>query len=287
MSTRPARDVAEPGPDFVCIGAQKAGTTWIHDCLNDHPDVWLPPTKELHYFDSACPNQELLGIEAYPHAGIVERYLTLRHRPTPRTLRWVWRFGRREGTADWYRALFADGKEKGRRCGELTPAYSTLDERGVRFARRVLHSDCRIFLVIRHPAERTWSSLKMYYRWSEKDIGRVSPETATAFARQPGNRLRTDYARMVRLWREGFGEHFRVFLYDDLVDSPSAFINEVCAFIGISSIAGEEIPRERSNADPERRHMPRGVREALDEIFEGAIEDLAGLVPEVAVRWLR
>lgn len=38
-------------PDFLGIGAQKAGTTWIHAQLARHPGVWLPPEKELHFWN--------------------------------------------------------------------------------------------------------------------------------------------------------------------------------------------------------------------------------------------
>jgi hypothetical protein len=38
-------------PDFLGIGAQKAGTTWLYQNLLRHPDLYLPPTKEAHYFD--------------------------------------------------------------------------------------------------------------------------------------------------------------------------------------------------------------------------------------------
>jgi hypothetical protein len=38
-------------PGFLGIGAQKAGTTWLHENLSCHPDLFLPPEKELHYFD--------------------------------------------------------------------------------------------------------------------------------------------------------------------------------------------------------------------------------------------
>jgi hypothetical protein len=37
--------------DFVCIGAQKAGTTTLHDILITHPDIYLPPRKEAQFFD--------------------------------------------------------------------------------------------------------------------------------------------------------------------------------------------------------------------------------------------
>ena len=38
-------------PDFLGIGAQKAGTTWLHENLRCHPSLYLPDEKELHYFD--------------------------------------------------------------------------------------------------------------------------------------------------------------------------------------------------------------------------------------------
>lgn len=40
-----------PLPDFVIIGAQKAGTTTLFDMLAEHPEVSLSTVKEVHYFD--------------------------------------------------------------------------------------------------------------------------------------------------------------------------------------------------------------------------------------------
>ena len=37
-------------PTFIGIGAQKCATTWIHDVLNDHPDIYLSESKEVNYF---------------------------------------------------------------------------------------------------------------------------------------------------------------------------------------------------------------------------------------------
>ena len=37
--------------NFYCVGAQKAGTTTLHDILIQHPEVYLPETKEAHFFD--------------------------------------------------------------------------------------------------------------------------------------------------------------------------------------------------------------------------------------------
>lgn len=38
-------------PNFLCVGAQKAGTTTLYDVLKQHPQIFLPSTKELHFFD--------------------------------------------------------------------------------------------------------------------------------------------------------------------------------------------------------------------------------------------
>ena len=38
-------------PNFLGIGAQKAGTSWLHTNLRHHPQIFMPKTKELHYFD--------------------------------------------------------------------------------------------------------------------------------------------------------------------------------------------------------------------------------------------
>ena len=37
-------------PGFLCVGAQKAGTTTLHALLSHHPEIYLPQQKELQYF---------------------------------------------------------------------------------------------------------------------------------------------------------------------------------------------------------------------------------------------
>ncbi len=37
------------------IGAQKSGKTWLSAYLRDHPDVHLPPRKELHFWNGVRP----------------------------------------------------------------------------------------------------------------------------------------------------------------------------------------------------------------------------------------
>ena len=48
-------------PDFILIGAARAGTTWISKNLGEHPEIFIPRKKELHFFDSQYPK----GLEFY------------------------------------------------------------------------------------------------------------------------------------------------------------------------------------------------------------------------------
>jgi len=44
-------------PDFIVIGAMKAGTTALHDHLAKHPDLFLSRKKDPHYFSSPGEGQ--------------------------------------------------------------------------------------------------------------------------------------------------------------------------------------------------------------------------------------
>ena len=40
-------------PDFLIIGAQKCGTTWLWHILDQHPGTDLKNKKEIQYFSSS------------------------------------------------------------------------------------------------------------------------------------------------------------------------------------------------------------------------------------------
>jgi len=47
------RSAPKLSPSFFVLGAQKAGTTWLWNMLDQHPGTSLPQTKEIHYFGLA------------------------------------------------------------------------------------------------------------------------------------------------------------------------------------------------------------------------------------------
>jgi hypothetical protein len=52
--------------DFIGIGAARCGTTWLYECLKEHPEIFLPEKKELHFFDDdANYNKGITFYESY------------------------------------------------------------------------------------------------------------------------------------------------------------------------------------------------------------------------------
>ena len=41
---------SQPRPHFLGVGTQKGGTTTLHRLLQQHPEVFIPKGKEVHYF---------------------------------------------------------------------------------------------------------------------------------------------------------------------------------------------------------------------------------------------
>ena len=52
-------------PNFLCVGAQRCATTWLYECLRNHPEIYLPEIKEINYFSDINCNNYSKGPEWY------------------------------------------------------------------------------------------------------------------------------------------------------------------------------------------------------------------------------
>jgi hypothetical protein len=55
-------------PNFFIVGAAKAGTTSLYHYLSQHPEVFMSPVKEPHYFSQVRPDPELRFVYAHKSA---------------------------------------------------------------------------------------------------------------------------------------------------------------------------------------------------------------------------
>src|SRR4029077_18655406 len=78
----------------------------------------------------------------------------------------------RSNGVDWWTGLFAEDDQR-RKQGEITPAYSTLDEATIREIATFL-PNLRVFYSLRNPIARAWSSALMALERAEMTIDEAS-----------------------------------------------------------------------------------------------------------------
>jgi len=110
--------VSDALPDFFVLGVAKSGTTSLHHYLRQHPALFLPYVKELHFFD-----------------GDDERFAS---------------------GLDRYLQYFSGGGP--RLVGEATPSYFRHVEVAAERMRQLYDTDPpRFLLLLRDPVERAYS----------------------------------------------------------------------------------------------------------------------------------
>lgn len=211
-------------PDVLCIGAQKAGTTWLHQTLQAVPGIWASPVKEFHQFDDPWGQNSALqaarqttALEILSAADTGYHRLAVNH-AFPAERGW-----------GAYLNLFAEVPED-RKVLDFTPAYATLDDSQVAMiARHMPH--VKVLFILRDPVERSLSGA-----FHEARVRGLPPtrDSITELTRSAGNSARTDYLATLERWRRHFpGDQLCVLYHDDLLWDPAAFLKKACTFIGV------------------------------------------------------
>ena len=231
-------------PDFIGIGAQKAGTTWLGRNLQAHPEVWMPRLKEVHYFDEKIHEprnaarrfaRKIFGGAAANRRWRSQvRHRTKRHLKSfsMRDLREDLRYYAGVPDEDWYASLFEPGA--GRTVGEITPAYSTLEREAVARVHR-LAPDAKIIFMMRNPMERVWSQTVMSFdRGKNRPIDTATEEELLLHFGDEGARRRTDYLRTLETWGAFYPpDQIFVGFLEDVHFFPEELLRAVYAFLGV------------------------------------------------------
>jgi hypothetical protein len=217
--------VASKGPDFLVIGAQRAGTTWLHRVLRQHPVLWLPPVKELHYFDRLDIKRTILSPKERRRVGL-KRLASL----DP----WLINYWFRTRDDDWYASLFRGAKAKGLIAGEITPAYATLDEEVLRRIER-MNEKMKLVFVMRDPVDRVWSAVNNAAKKRAADASTV--DKSIERARGSGTVARSAYAETIKRLETVFpASQIHYCFFDDLRDRPKALTSDVLSFLGVEPV---------------------------------------------------
>lgn len=264
----------EPGldlslfPDFLIVGPQRTGTTWLHAHLRFHPQVLLSQPKELFFFSR------------------------VKHRPAGKfqsdSLSWYLKFFRDRWPWWLYKTYFCLRYygERYRPCvrGEATASYAVLDEDVIREI-VLLNPEVRVIFTVRDPIERAWSHAK-------KDLARnrgrrweaVRKEEIETFLRDPYQLRCAQYVKNIRRWGESLRPgHVLVVLFDDIARRPGSLLLEVMSFLGVRPERRYIQPNIASPVNPTGGvRIPPKYRELLRELLA---DDIRELEQEFGLSW--
>jgi hypothetical protein len=228
-------------PDFIGIGAQKAGTTWLHRNIVDHPQIWIP-RKEVHYFDKKIKDHSNVRSRLTGKSLEDQRWRKLVRHWTATHLKqfdlegllFVYRFYMRPYNDRWYASIFEP--RKGRIAGEITPAYSTLGRGMVSHVHEIM-PDAKLIFLMRNPIERDWSQTVMSFDKAEKGSAEsVSEEKLLKQFERKGSRTLTDYLRTLETWQDFYPEE-QIFVgfTEDVHFYPEELLRSVFGFLSVDT----------------------------------------------------
>jgi Sulfotransferase family len=283
-------------PTFLGIGAPRAGTTWLHANLGKHPEIWLTPVKEVHYFDARQRGdvrgsfyRRHLRKRARKYAAL-STYRDRWHEGTLFSqLAWDVRFFVPPRTDRWYRGIFRPGP--GQIAGEITPAYSILKPDSVS-AIREINPDLRIIYLLRDPIERSWSSaISELARRRGRSPEKITEKQLLRHFERTAHILRTDYLRTFETWEGVFGrDQIFIGFLDEIQQDPADLLVRAYRFLGVSD-SREHVPpglTRKVNASREySTAIPAEVRVHLAELYLPQLQELSERLGEPATGWLR
>ena len=197
-----ARPPRENIADILCIGTQKAGTSWLHTMCNLHPGAHSFPnnrpitstTKEAHFFDWN------------PYRGV-----------------------------EWYRELMYPSRPD-KLTMDFTPEYSMLTRGHVKLCKEISPT-AKVLYVVRDPVARAVSALRMHYLWlSKKSVAPDSIEFDDTFLRifQESKLVGfSSYNASAALW-QSFYPDLRILNYEDSLKDARTYVLDVWKHVGLS-----------------------------------------------------
>lgn len=227
-------------PDFLVIGAQKAGTTFLYQSLLQHPLVFGAYQREVAYLGNY--NRALGGVEGYR-----------KHFPPREEL------------------------SAGAVVGEKSPGYMS-SPCGAENAYRIVPG-AKIVVLLRNPVDRTYSNYHHVAMKVGKDplsfdeAIKVDSQRAKE-DRRFGYLKRSQYVDHLPRWYEKFGPKILVVQSEEMYEHPRRILRQVCEFIGVDwdrnyfTLHSRGGKRANRNSGAYREPMKSETRERLEEYFK-------------------
>jgi hypothetical protein len=223
-------------PNFFIVGAPKCGTTSLWSYLKGHPEIYMPPLKEIYFFDT-------------------DLWEKRRERP------WAQLNQGRAPSLEQYLSCFAAAGEQ-KRIGEATPSY--LRSLHAPHEIKAFSPAAQIIIMLRNPVDMMYALhsqvLRASFTWN-RSAGQgvelppiadfeaeLEADSRRADGQVRGYRNFANFPEQVQRYFDLFGrENVHTIIYDDLKENSAEVGRETLRFLGVRPDLAAEFPKANRN----------------------------------------
>jgi len=280
-----------PGTFLLGLGAQKAGTSWLHSYLATYDGVDFGDYKEYHVWDGlTLPDLAEFDLRTR-RASARMHFNRLRARLTGARPARFFLQQRMQRTPEVYFDYFSDRLTRGARLtGDVTPAYSGLSAETLTRIRQGFETrgvDVRAVFLMRDPVERCLSAMRMYTQRdgvSKQGVDVTASVDAAleAYAASAQGQLRTAYDATLAALEASFDpDMVHIGLYETMFEASE--ITRLSTRLGLT--AKPEFAKERFNTTTPGETASEAARAKAAVAFAPAYEAAVTRFPEVRDLW--
>ena len=248
-------------PNFLIIGAAKAGTTALYSYLKQHPQIYMSPEKEPHFF--AFEGEKL-------------------------------NFGGTAGDREWLnRNAITDIKTYQQQfqkvsqqiaIGEASALYLYIPKA----AERIRHyiPNAKLITILRNPAQRAYSAFLFQMRDSLEPITDFTQALQEEKTRIQNNwvpiyyyqQMGFYYAQLKRYFDIFDREQIKVYLYEDFSANPMSIVQDTFQFLGVDdTFAPNVLERHNVSGIPKNKVLsnfivnPHPIKDIFKPFFPNSL----------------
>lgn len=249
-------------PNFIIVGAPKAGTTSLYNYLAQHPSIFMSKRKEPVFFCGYTPNFTGPGSRAFNRDLI---------------------------TSDIeYKKLFEGTTDK-MITGEASTDYLSCPEAPLRI--QAWNPDAKIIIILRNPIDRAYSE--------HMHLVRDRHENSTFMESLKLEKERIDNGFIPLFWHVKRGLYFestkryldifspsrvKVFLYDNFFNNLDETVKDVFRFIGVKPIPIDTSKRMNISGVPRWGMLQELYREYRCADSDSIVKKIARLFSTSTIR---
>jgi len=244
------------------VGAQKCGTTWLHQYLSANDNVNFGARKEYHIWDALfikdCRKFIARPQDSLRHAlqtinGAYERY---------------------------FEGLMGHGITL---TGDITPSYSGLPAASFSLIRKKMEArgfEVKVVFLMRDPFERCWSAVRMARRKGETDSTEI--EQLRAAYKSAQFVFRTDYKSTIESLESVFDPRQIYYgIYEELFEHER--VRALSDFLGVAF--KPELASRTFNTSPKLDHEAVALRGEIRAFYSGVYDFCHERFPQTRTLW--